>query len=187
MDINNAFLYGDLNEIVYMTLPPGYFPANETKSKSDYSLFTKSVGNTFIDLLVYVDDKIITGNSLTEIDKFKQFLKTKFMIKDLGKLKYFLGIEVLETSKGVCLNQRKYCLELINEFGLLAGKPSNLPMQPNISFSGEASDTNLVLDNMTEYQKLIGKVIYLTTTRHDIAYIVSCLSQFMHNPLRSRS
>nr|GEZ33312.1 ribonuclease H-like domain-containing protein [Tanacetum cinerariifolium] len=102
-----------------------------------------------------------------------------------GKLKYFLGIEVLDTPKGVCLNQRKYCLELIDEFGLLAGKPSNLPMQPNVALSSETSDTNPLLDNATEYQKLIGKLIYLTTTRPNISYIVSCISQFMHNPLRS--
>ncbi|GKD71676.1 ribonuclease H-like domain-containing protein [Tanacetum coccineum] len=75
------------------------------------------------------------------------------MIKDLGKLKYFLGIEVLDTPKGICLNQRKYCLELIDEFGLLAGKPSNLPMQPNIYFTSEPSDIDSLLDNVTEYLK----------------------------------
>ncbi|GKD58117.1 ribonuclease H-like domain-containing protein [Tanacetum coccineum] len=149
MDINNAFMYGDLEETVYMTLPPGYFPDNETKSKSDYSMFTKSFSDVFIALLVYVDDIIITGNSLTEIEKVKQFLKAKFMIKDLGKLKYFLGIEVLDTPKGICLNQRKYCLELIDEFGLLAEKPSNLPMQPNISLTSEPSDTDPLFDNVT--------------------------------------
>ncbi|GJU36840.1 ribonuclease H-like domain-containing protein [Tanacetum coccineum] len=175
MDINNAFLYDDLEETVYMTLPPGYFPDNETKS----------FGDVFIALLVYVDDILITGNILTKIEKVKQVLKIKFMIKDLGKLKYFLGIEVLDTPKGICLNQRKYYLEFIDEFGLLARKPSNLHMHPNISLTSEPSDTDPLLDNVTEYQKLIGKLIYLTTTRPDIAYIVFCLSQFMHNPLRS--
>ncbi|GKB68250.1 ribonuclease H-like domain-containing protein [Tanacetum coccineum] len=184
MDINNAFLYGDLEE-TNAKLTTALLENNFVQSKSDYSLFTTSVGNIFIALLVYVNDIIITENSLAEIEKVKQFLKTKFMTKDLGKLKYFLGIEVLDTPKGVRFNQRKYFLKLIDEFGLLARKPSNLPMQPNISLSSEPSDTDPLLDNITEYQKLIGKLIYLTTTRPDIAYTVSCLSQFMHNPLRS--
>nr|GEW29923.1 ribonuclease H-like domain-containing protein [Tanacetum cinerariifolium] len=154
-------------------------------TKSDYSLFTKKFGDVFIALLVYVDDIIITGNNLDEINKFKQFLKTKFMIKDLGKLKYFLGIEVLETPTGVCLNQKKYCLELIDEFGLFASKPFYIPMQPNISLSSEPKDDDPLLDNITDYQKLISKLIYLTTTRPDIDYAVSCLSQFMHSPLKS--
>ncbi|GJW45176.1 ribonuclease H-like domain-containing protein [Tanacetum coccineum] len=201
MDVNNAFLYGDLNETMYRTLPPGYFPKNETRvcklnkslyglkqatkqwnakltsalvkcgfvqSKSDYSLFTKKFGDVFIILLVYVDDIIITGNNLHETNKFKQFLKTKFMIKDLGKLKYILGIEILETATCVCLNQRIYYLELIGEFGLLASKPSYIPMQPNISLSSETKDDDPLLENVTDYQKLIGKLTYLTTKRPDI-------------------
>ncbi|GJS53773.1 ribonuclease H-like domain-containing protein [Tanacetum coccineum] len=190
IDINNAFLYDDLNEIVYMTLPPGYFPSDETKvgfvqSKSDYRLFIKYYGDVVITLLVYVDEIIITRNNLPEINKFKHFLKTKFMIKDLGKLKYFLGIEVLEIPNGICLSQRKYCLELIDEFGLHASKPSYIPMQPNVSLSSEPKDNDPLLENVTNYQKLIGKLIYLTSTRPDIAYTVSCLSQFTHSPLKS--
>ncbi|GJY30360.1 ribonuclease H-like domain-containing protein [Tanacetum coccineum] len=190
MDVNNTFLYGDLNETVYMSLPPGYFPDNETRvcklnNKIDYSLFTKHFGDVFIALLVYVDDIIVTGNNISEINKFKEFLKTEFMIKDLRKLKYFLGIEVLEILNGICLNQRKYCLELINEFGLLASKPSYISMQPNISLSSEPKDDDPLHENVTGYQKLIGKLINLTITRPVIAYTVSSLSQFMHSPLKS--
>ncbi|GJZ58327.1 ribonuclease H-like domain-containing protein [Tanacetum coccineum] len=89
-----------------------------SQSKSDYSLYTKSDKGVFLALLVYVDDIIITGNSISEIEKFKVFLKFKFMIKDLGKLKYFLGIEVVDTDKGICLNQKKYVLDLLSEYGL---------------------------------------------------------------------
>ncbi|GJR60080.1 ribonuclease H-like domain-containing protein [Tanacetum coccineum] len=71
-----------------------------SQSKSDYSLYIKSDKGVFVALLVYVDDIIITGNSISEIEKFKTFFKSKFMIKDLRELKYFFGIEVIDTDKG---------------------------------------------------------------------------------------
>ncbi|GJW79007.1 putative RNA-directed DNA polymerase [Tanacetum coccineum] len=218
LDVNNAFLYGDLDETVYMSLPEGFFNPGDKRvcrlkkslyglkqaprqwnakltqtliehgfiqSKSDYSLFTKSENGNFVALLVYVDDIIITGNNVDEIEKFKKYLNTKFMIKDLGKLKYFLGIEVIDTDRGLCLSQRKYCLDLLSDFGLLACKPSAIPLEQNFTITNEPSSTDPVLDNVTEYQKLIGKLIYLTHTRPDISYSVHCLSQFMHKPLKS--
>ncbi|GJX64241.1 ribonuclease H-like domain-containing protein [Tanacetum coccineum] len=97
------------------------------QSKFDYSLFTKRSGDVFVALLMYVDDIVITGNNISEIEKFKVFLKSKFQIKDLGKLKYFLGIEVLDNADGICLSQRKYYLELLYEQGLLAAKHVDTP------------------------------------------------------------
>ncbi|GJX68497.1 ribonuclease H-like domain-containing protein [Tanacetum coccineum] len=128
------------------------------QSKSDYSLFTKSKNGNFVALIVYVDDIIVTGNNGIEIQKFKEFLKTQFQIKDL---------------------------DLLSDFGLLACKPSATPLEQNLSITNEPSDLDKVLDNITKYQKLIGKLIYLTHTRPDISYSVHCLSQFMHKPLRS--
>ena len=218
MDINNAFLYGDLNEEIYMLPPPGYFKEGNNKvlrlkksfyglkqaprqwnqklsealfeakfeqSKNDHSLFIRKQGDTVLYLLVYVDDLVITGNSVTEIEKFKVFLKNKFKIKDLGELKYFLGIEVLKTKSGLCLNQRKYCLELLHEYGLLACKPVMTPLPENVVLAHKESDNDKFLRNITSYQKLVGKLIYLTMTRPDIAYAVHCLSQHMHAPLQS--
>ncbi|GJZ76996.1 ribonuclease H-like domain-containing protein [Tanacetum coccineum] len=156
------------------------------QSKSNYSLFNKSGFGMFLALLLYVNDIIITGNSLDNIEEFKNFLKSKFQIKDLGKLKYFLGIEVIETDQGLCLNQRKYCLDLLSEFGLQACKPSTIHLEQNLSISNEPTKNDHVLDKITEYQKLIGKLIYLTHTRPNISYVVYCLSQFMHKPLKSR-
>ncbi|GJZ17253.1 putative RNA-directed DNA polymerase [Tanacetum coccineum] len=126
LDVNNAFLYGDLMRSSQamecqddLTLVENGF----VQSKYDYSLFTKTSGDMVLMLLVYVDDIVITGNDNSEIGKFKEMLKSKFQIKDLGNLKYFLGIEVIDNDDGVCLSQRKYCLEVLHEYGLLAGRP----------------------------------------------------------------
>ncbi|GJT73269.1 ribonuclease H-like domain-containing protein [Tanacetum coccineum] len=167
LDINNAFLYGDLDETVYMDLPEGFYSPDDKRcgfkqSKSDYSLFTKSKKGNFLALLVYVDDIIVTGNNVDEIEKFKEFLRTKFQIKDLEN-----------------------CLDLLSEYGLLACKPSATPLEQNLAIRNEPTDIDKVLDNITEYQRLIGKLIYLTHTWPDISYPVHCLSQFMHKPLRS--
>ncbi|GKC79423.1 ribonuclease H-like domain-containing protein [Tanacetum coccineum] len=170
LDVNNAFLYGDLDETVYMKPPEG-------QSKFDYSLYTKSDKDVFLTLLVYVDDIVITGNNVSEIDKFKVFLKSKFMIKYLRKLKYFLGIEVIDT------NQRKYVLDLLFEYGMLACKPAKTPSMSKFVISNKASDNDLILDNITNYQKLLGKLIYLTNTRPDISYDVHCLGiHFFKSP-----
>ncbi|GJY36045.1 ribonuclease H-like domain-containing protein, partial [Tanacetum coccineum] len=218
LDVNNAFLYGDLVEDVYMTLPDGYNNEDKSKvcklnkslyglkqaprqwnaklttalaehgfeqSKFDYSLYTKHNGDKFIALLVYVDDIVITGNDDVGIKEFKLFLSTKFLIKDLGVLKYFLGIEVIENDLGLCMSQRKYCLELLHEYGLLAATPVYIPLPENTILSFEETKDYKYLSDLTTYQKLVGKLIYLTNTRPDTSYAVHCLSQHMHSPLQS--
>nr|GEU79065.1 ribonuclease H-like domain-containing protein [Tanacetum cinerariifolium] len=141
-------------------------------SKSDYSLYTKSDKGVFLALLVYADDIIITGNNVSKIKKFKVFLKFKFVIKDLGKLKYFLDNEVIDTENGICLNQRKYVIELLSEYGMIACKPVNTPLMSKLIISNKATKKDPILDNVTDYQKLMGKLIYLTNTRPDISYVV---------------
>nr|XP_043638237.1 uncharacterized mitochondrial protein AtMg00810-like [Erigeron canadensis] len=135
--------------------------------------------------LPYLSMLIITGNNAHEIEKFKSVLTEKFLIKDLGELKYFLGIEILKDKNGVCLSQRKYCLDLLKDFGLLGCKPMKSPLEANVVLASKESQNDKLLTNVTEYQKLIGKLIYLTITRPDIAYSVQCLSQYMHAPLQS--
>nr|GEW66736.1 ribonuclease H-like domain-containing protein [Tanacetum cinerariifolium] len=165
LDVNNAFLYGDLEEVVYMKPP-------EDKG-------------VFLALLVYVDDIIIIGYNVSKIEKFKVFLKFKFIIKDLGKFKHFFEIEVIFTDKGIFLNQRKYVIDLLSEYRMLACKPAKTPLMSKLVFPNEACVNDPLLENVTDYQKLMGKLIYLTNNRPGISYVVHCLSQFMHSPLTS--
>ena len=76
------------------------------QSKANYSLFTRQEGESFIYLLVYVDDVLIASNDKAKVDQFKVLLDQRFKLKDLGDFKFFLGLEVARTDKGIALCQR---------------------------------------------------------------------------------
>ncbi|XP_018627094.1 uncharacterized mitochondrial protein AtMg00810-like [Nicotiana tomentosiformis] len=112
-------------------------------------------------------------------------------MKDLGDLRYFLGIEVMRSDKGILLNQRNYVLELISEVGLSGCKPVSTLMEQNhklttIDYDKHVGNTgDALLEDACSYQKLIGKLLYLTITRLDICFAIQVLSQFMQSPKES--
>ncbi|KAF5475752.1 hypothetical protein F2P56_007527, partial [Juglans regia] len=153
-----------------------------TQSKADYSLFTCITNTTFTALLVYVDDIVVASSSLDSISALKTFLNNQFRIKDLGPLRYFLGIEVARSPTGIHLCQRKYTLDILADLGHLASKPLKIPMDQNHKLS---KSTGTFLPDPTPYRQLIGHLLYLTITKPDISYSTQVLSQFMHHPSTS--
>jgi len=212
LDVNNAFLHGDLNEEVYMDLPLGMKSTKPNQvcklhkslyglkqasrqwydklstflishrfkqANADHSLFTKTKHSSITALLIYVDDIILAGNDLAEINNITNELDISFKIKNLGNLTYFLGLEVARSSKGIHLCQRKYTLDLLQETGMLASAPMPTPMKfsrRNIIENGEP------LTDTTAYRRLVGKLLYLTNTRPDITHAVHQLSQHVAAP-----
>ncbi|RVX08747.1 Retrovirus-related Pol polyprotein from transposon RE1 [Vitis vinifera] len=180
LDIKNAFLHGDLEEEVYLEQPPGFVAQGEYgKSEKDHSVFYKKSAAGIILLVVYVDDIVITGNDHAGISDLKTFMHSKFHTKDLGELKYFLGIEVSRSKKGMFLSQRKYVLDLLKETGKIEAKPCTTPMVPNVQLMPDDGDP---FYNPERYRRVVGKLNYLTVTRPDIAYAVSVVSQFTSAP-----
>jgi hypothetical protein len=213
LDVKNAFLHGDLEEEVYMDIPPGYNTNSAEKTvcklqkalyglkqsprawfgrftsamkkygfkqcNSDHTLFLKHRQGYVTALIIYVDDMIITGDDTEEISRLQKNLASEFEMKDLGGLKYFLGIEVARSTRNIFLSQRKYVLDLLSETGMLDCKPVDTPIVQNHGLKDCADQTPT---NKERYQRLVGKLIYLSHTRPDITYAVSVVSQFMHNP-----
>ncbi|XP_042009232.1 uncharacterized mitochondrial protein AtMg00810-like [Salvia splendens] len=130
-------------------------------------------------LIIYVDDMIITGDEVEEIEELKVNLFKEFEMKDLGALKYFLGIEVLRSDRGIFLRQKKYVVDLLAETSLLDCKPAETPMVVN---HGLRVVEGARAPDREQYQRLVGKLIYLSHTRPDITYAVGVVSQFMHQP-----
>lgn len=144
-----------------------------TESLSDYSLFTMNSSGSELRVLVYVDDLIIAGNSQQTIAQFKDYLSQCFHMKDLGLLKYFLGMEVARNSSGFYLCQRKYALEIITEAGLLGSKPVAFPIPQNHMLK---LSTTPLLSDPEKYRRLVGRLIYLKVTRPDLSYAVHLLA-----------
>ncbi|KAG7543542.1 Integrase catalytic core [Arabidopsis thaliana x Arabidopsis arenosa] len=149
------------------------------QSLSDYSLFSFEKSGIRINILIYVDDMIVSSNSEEALGIFKGYLASCFKMKDLGPLKYFLGIEVSRSCKGFYLSQRKYALDIVEEAGLLGSKPATFPLEQNHKL---ALSTSPLLLDPEPYRRLIGKLIYLAATRPDLAYCVHILAQFMQSP-----
>ncbi|CAA7015697.1 unnamed protein product [Microthlaspi erraticum] len=149
------------------------------QSYSDYSLFIYSKNSVEIRVLIYVDDLLICGNKSAALSKFKEYLGECFRMKDLGRMKYFLGLEVARSNEGIFLSQRKYTLDIVAETGLLGSKPVCFPMEEKHNL---ARDTSPFLADPLPYRRLVGRLIYLLLTRPDLSYSVHILSQFMHTP-----
>ena len=83
----------------------------------DHTVFYRYSERRITILAVYVDDIIITGDDEVEISRLKRNLSKEFEVKDLGQLKYFLGIEIARSTKGIVLSQRKHVLDLLSDTG----------------------------------------------------------------------
>ncbi|RVW17952.1 Retrovirus-related Pol polyprotein from transposon RE1 [Vitis vinifera] len=149
------------------------------QSNSDHTLFLKKQHGKITTLIVYVDDMVVTGNDPKERKALQNYLSREFEMKDLGPLKYFIGIEVSRSSEGIFLSKKKYALDLLQETGMLGCQPVNTPIEEGLKLCVEP---NQVSTDKGRYQRLVGRLMYLAHTRPDLAYALSVVSQYMHNP-----
>jgi hypothetical protein len=122
---------------------------------------------------------VVTGNDPAEQAALKNYLSTEFEMKDLGSLKYFLGIEVSRCKSGIFLSQRKYVLDLLKETGMTACKPVSTPLAEGMKLGIDRTQGSI---DKGRYQRLVGRLMYLSHTRPDLAHALSVISQYMHNP-----
>lgn len=119
-------------------------------------MFTQIKGSSYIALLVYVDDVAIASNDPKAVASFITLLNDIFHLKDLGPLKYFLGLEIARFPEGISVSERKYALEVLEDSGLLASKPVKFPMEHNLNLS---RDDGVLLSDSTCYRRLVERLL----------------------------
>lgn len=144
------------------------------QSQVDHIFFIHySKKGKLIALLVYADDIIVTRDDKEGMKLLKVCLIKEFEIKELGKLKYFMGIEVARSKEGIFISQHKYVLDLLTNVGMLGGRAVDTPIDPNHRLGADSEEGTI---DKESYQRLVGRLIYLSLSQPDIAYAISVAS-----------
>lgn len=158
----------------------GYFVREGFKKcYCEHTLFVKTEGENCLIVNLYVDDLIYTSNSDVMIEKFKASMKEEFSMTDLGKMKYFLGVEVIQDEEGIFISQKKYALDTLQKFGMDRCNSVKNPMVPGNKLTKDGAGPTV---DPTAYKQLVGSLRYLTATRPDLIYSVNMVSRYMESP-----
>jgi len=146
-------------------------------SCSDTSLFICRHGSASLFLLVYVDDILITGSNPLAISQLITNLNHEFAVKDLGHLKYLMGMEAHQLAEGLLLSQRQYIFNLLQCTNMMDAKPVSSPMSSSQKLS---LVSGAPYSDPSNYRSVVRALQYLSLTRPDISFAVNKVCQFMH-------
>ena len=141
--------------------------------------------NTEGDLIIiclYVDDLIVTGSNIKDIQQFKKTMEAEFEMTDLGRLSYFLGMEFTYVAAGMIMHQKKYVGDILKRFNMISCNAIMSPIEVNLRLTKDESGDEV---DETKFKRIIGSLRYLCNSRPDLAYSVGLVSRFMSNPKKS--
>ena len=149
------------------------------QNPADHCVYTKESGSEKVIILVWVDDLVIAASNENVLKAVKQMLTLKFQMKDLGRLRNFLGIVFDQSTDGVTMSQECYVEKLLERFDMKNCKPRTTPCEQKLCYSDDAEK----MSKPRKYKEVVGSLIYLATcTRPDLSFVVSKLSQYFSDP-----
>lgn len=211
MDVRSAFLYGEIDENVYMTLPGNICNNSKVvcklnksiyglkkspkcwntkfnnlmieegfvRSENDYCLYTKFFKDSRLFVLIYVDDLLILGTNLDEVENLKSILNGSFHMKDLGVVSQYLGIDVKQNIQGNFfeLSQENYLKGVLQKFDMQDCKPISTPLEANTEYNFKNFDNDQNLQKLC--RQIIGNLMYAALgSRPDICESICLLSRY---------
>ncbi|GJU34307.1 retrovirus-related pol polyprotein from transposon TNT 1-94 [Tanacetum coccineum] len=168
MDVKIAFLNGILRE-------------EFSKGTVDPTLFTWKEGKDILLVQIYVDDIIFASTDLSLCETFSEIMCSKFKMSMMGKMSFFLGLQISQSPEGIFLNQSKYALEIIKKYGMETSDPMDTPM---VEKSKLDEDPQGKAGDLTRYRGMIGSLMYLIASRPDLVFVVCMYARYQAKPTK---
>ncbi|GKC10935.1 putative ribonuclease H-like domain-containing protein [Tanacetum coccineum] len=145
----------------------------------DKTLFIKKDKGDILLVHVYVDDIIFGSTKKSLCTEFEGLMHKKFQMSSMGKLTFFLGLQVMQRDDGIFINQDKYVADILKKFNFSLVKTASTPIETNKALlkDEEAEDVDVYL-----YRSMIGSLMYLTAFRLDIMFAVCACAGFQVTP-----
>ncbi|GJT73604.1 putative ribonuclease H-like domain-containing protein, partial [Tanacetum coccineum] len=192
MDVKSAFLYGTIDEEVYVSQPLGFVDPKcpqkvykvvkalyglhqAPRAWYDKTFFIKKDKNDIMLVQVYVDDNFFGSTKRSWCDELEALTKSRFQMSSMGELTFFLGLQVKQKEDGIFKSQDKYVVEILKKFDFASVKTASTPIetQKPLVKDKEATDVDVHL-----YRSMIGTLMYLTASRPNIMFAVCACSRY---------
>ncbi|GJT86286.1 retrovirus-related pol polyprotein from transposon TNT 1-94 [Tanacetum coccineum] len=166
IDVKTAFLNGELREVVYVSQPGGFVdPYNPTH--------------------VYRLKKALYGLKQAPraclFDKFVDTMNSKFKMSMMGKMSFFLGLQISQSPRGIFINQTKYALEILKKYGMDSSDPVDTPLVEKTKLDADLQWKTI---NPTHYREMISSLMYLTSSRPDLIFEVCMCARYQARPTK---
>ncbi|GKC79583.1 retrovirus-related pol polyprotein from transposon TNT 1-94 [Tanacetum coccineum] len=150
-----------------------------TKGTVDPTLFTRHARNEILLVHIYVDDIIFASSNTAMCNEFANQMTNKFKMSMMGKMSFFLGLQISQSLRGIFINQSKYASEIVKKYGLHSIDSVDTPMIENKKLDEDLQGKPV---DATLYRGMIGSLMYLTNNKPDLNYDVCLCAQYQGKP-----
>ncbi|GKB03855.1 retrovirus-related pol polyprotein from transposon TNT 1-94 [Tanacetum coccineum] len=150
-----------------------------SKGAVDTTLFTQKTGKHILLVQIYVDDIIFSSTDPKACDIFSNEMSSKFQMSMMGKMSFFLGLQVSQNPGGIFINQSKFTLEILKKFGMDSCDPVDTPMVDRLKLD---EDPLWIPVDQTRFRSMVGSLMYPTASRPDLVFVVCMCARYQASP-----